>query len=56
MATEKPFGAEVAFNTAGENDGKFHSFCEEEIAELLPRNKANGRRFLFKSLQILKLL
>ena len=40
MATEKPFGDEVAFNTAGENDGKIHSFCEEEIAELLPRNKA----------------
>lgn len=39
MATKKPWD-EVAFNNAGENDGKFHSFCEEEIAELLPRNMA----------------
>ena len=29
-----------SFDRAGENGGKFYTFCEEEIAELLPKNMA----------------
>ena len=33
-----------SFGRAGENGGKFYSFCEEEIAELLPKNMAKTTR------------
>lgn len=35
MATKKPWD-EVAFNNAGENDGKFHSFCEKKLPNFCP--------------------
>lgn len=29
-----------SFGRAGENGGKFYTFCKEEIAKLLPKNMA----------------
>lgn len=33
-----------SFGRAGENGGKFYSFCEEEIVEHLPKNMAKTAR------------
>ena len=46
-ATERPLGTRLrslsGFCRAGEYCRKFHTFCEEETAELLPKNRNNSK-------------
>ena len=44
MVTEKPCERGAYTQLARENNGKFHTFYNEEIAELLPKNIARTEK------------
>ena len=46
MVTEKPCERGAWAQLARENSGKFHTFYNEEIAELLPKNIARTEKIL----------
>ena len=43
----------LSFVTAGKNGGKFHTLCEEEMAELLPKNTARTAKIHVDGWQLL---